>query len=257
MQHTIAQVNGVVKPEKQQFRAKLAGIVLENALASKAGLGILAHRRRRHILRAPAGSNAYKGIDTACGERHYPAVAEMLRHVSWRQHIHCPGLRLAAFRAKLAPRHEHDVLHLRKLLHGLLFKQITGDSLYAPGLQFLTVLWIGEPGDAKHLLLHASCVNCIDRQSSHGHAHLARYAEYHYVPVKPCHHLYQFGIGNGQDFLQFHRICNVFRIFHATNPRCSKYKNINPLQFLHCCIVALPWEGCCFLFDLLQQSFGG
>ena len=43
----------------------------------------------------------------------------------------------------------------------------------------------------------------------------------------------------------------------AQNCPLSTVKNNTPLQFLHCCIVALPWEGCCFLFDLLQQSFGG
>ena len=150
MQYAVTQINRVIQAEQQDFRPVFLRTILKNAFASEAGLRIFAHRLRRHLLRTSAGGDPDQRINASGGKRDDPAASEMSADIGGSQNIHRPRLRLASLRPEFAPRHEHDVLHLRQRFHGVLIQKIAGYRFDSPVFKLLPLFFSGKTGYADH-----------------------------------------------------------------------------------------------------------
>ena len=105
--------------------------MLEDALATDTGVGVLARRRQRRGLRRSRAFHLDEGVYAAGRERHDAGIAKCFGDQPRKISVHRSGKSLVCAGAELAPGHEEHIAHLRQALDRLAIEQVGGDRLDA------------------------------------------------------------------------------------------------------------------------------
>ena len=100
-EHAVAEVDGVAEAEEEGGGVVLAGEVGEEALATDAGVGILAGWRERCVLAGAGAGGGQERIDAAGGEDDAAGVRVTLRNGGGDKGVHGPGEFRGVARAEL------------------------------------------------------------------------------------------------------------------------------------------------------------
>ena len=107
----------------------LARVVLEDALAAEAGLGVFADGPVGVRLQAAARGRGDEGIDVAGREDDDPRAGVAAGHVPGNDRVHGPGEVRAVRGAELHPGQEEDVREVGQALDLRGVEQVAGDGL--------------------------------------------------------------------------------------------------------------------------------